>query len=192
MTNHPPATDAARQSNATLRWAMFAVPIAALAIFVGINVASEAADSSDLAEHDAPGFELPTLTGETVALDDVLSGGDALLFFSMGVGCDGCFAQIPEVEDELTARGIDLIPIKVNAPEDLAREAARFGIDRPILVDADRRVSDAYGMLGQFGHGDLPSHSFAHVSSDGTIEHTLHYAEMFVPLDQLLTDLELS
>jgi hypothetical protein len=56
-------------------------------------------------------------------------------------------------------------------------------------VDTDRRVSAAYGMLGQYGHGDAPSHSFALVRASGEISWVRHYAEMFVPADQLLADL---
>jgi hypothetical protein len=41
------------------------------------------------------------------------------------------------------------------------------------------------------GHGDRPSHSFVRVDADGIATDVRHYAEMFVPLDQLLTDLDL-
>ncbi len=127
-----------------------------------------------------------------MALRDVLAEADALVYFSMGLGCDGCFTQIPEVEDALRLRGIELVPIMVDPPEALAEEARRLGADRPILVDADRAVSEAYGMLGQYGHGNVPSHSFALVrADDGRIERTIHYPTMFVPLEQLIEDFEL-
>lgn len=94
----------------------------------------------------------------------------ALAYFSMGVGCDGCFAQIPEIDHALASRGIELLPVMVDPIDALAFEATRFGIERPILIDEDRSVSESYGMVGQFGHGDRPSHSFAFISSDGTTE----------------------
>jgi hypothetical protein len=53
-------------------------------------------------------------------------------------------------------------------------------------------VSQAYGMLGVYGHSDRPSHSFALVRADGTVASVKHYATMFVPLDQLLTDMGLA
>ncbi len=193
MTTRHPATDRRRRtSDASLGcWLLLAIPVVALAVAIAANVVAERGEPSTGDHSVATDFVLPTSTGDTIALDDVLVDGDALVYFSMGVGCDGCFAQIPEVDDALTDLGIQLVPIMVDPPDLLAQEAARFGIDRPILVDDDRSVSDAYGMLGQFGHGDRPSHSFAHVATDGTIEHTLHYATMFVPLEQLLADLEL-
>lgn len=193
MSTRRTATDPRRRTgDASLgRWLLLAIPVVALAVAIAANVASESGQRATGDRSVATDFVLSATTGDTVALDDVLADGDALVYFSMGVGCDGCFAQIPEVDDALTDRGIQLVPIMVDPPDLLAQEAARFGIDRPILVDHDRSVSDAYGMLGQFGHGDRPSHSFAHVAIDGTIEHTLHYATMFVPLEQLLADLEL-
>ena len=77
----------------------------------------------------------------------------------------------------------------VDAPNRVAAEAARFDITTPILIDGSREVSEAYGMLGIYGHSDRPSHSFALVRSDGTVDWIKHYATMFVPLDQLLSDM---
>jgi len=137
----------------------------------------------------APDFTLPTTTGTTVSLNDVLANGEALLYFSMGVGCDGCFAQIPEIEDKLASMGITLVPIMIQPPSQIAETAARFGITGPILSDQDRRVSKAYNMLGIYGHKDRPSHSFALVGQDGKIKWVKHYATMFVPVDEFVANL---
>ena len=191
---HRTATPAGRRSDGQgnlLRWLLLAVPVVALAAAIATSVVLDREEQFVDGARAAPDFALPTTAGGTLSLDEVLADGDALLYFSMGVGCDGCFLQIPEIEDALAQRGIELVPIKVDPAEALVREAARFGIDRPMLVDEDRTVSQAYGMLGQFGHGDVPSHSFAHVSTEGTIEAVRHYPVMFVPLEQLLADLEL-
>ena len=103
--------------------------------------------------------------------------------------CDGCFAQIPEIADELAADGITFVPIMVDAADRVAAEAARFGITTPILIDANRQTSSAYGMMGVYGHADRPSHSFALVGPDGTIKWVHHYATMFVPADQFMNEL---
>ena len=194
MTTRHPATDHRRPASeaALRRWLLLAVPVVAIAVAVAATVVAERTDQPTAGGTPAPPFTLPATTGETIALDDVLAEGDALVYFSMGVGCDGCFVQIPEVHHALAERGIELVSIMVGPPDALVDEAARFGIDEPILVDADRSVSAAYGMLGQFGHGNVPSHSFAYVSSDGTLEAVLHYPVMFVPLEQLLADLDLA
>jgi hypothetical protein len=72
----------------------------------------------------------------------------------------------------------------------VASEAARFGIDRAILIDPEAQVSTAYGMVGIYGHGDRPSHSFALVRQSGEIAWVRHYAEMFVPAGPLLDELD--
>jgi peroxiredoxin len=86
-----------------------------------------------------------------LSLDEILTQGDALLYFSMGVGCDGCFAQIPEALTGLQERGLQLVPIMVDPADRVAQEAARIGVATPILIDESREVSHAYGMLG-VGH----------------------------------------
>jgi peroxiredoxin len=164
------------------------VPLVVLLVVVIVGaVAGE--PGSAIESERAPGFTLPTSAGGTVSLDQILARGDALLYFSMGVGCDGCFNQIPEALDGLEARGLQLVPVMVDRADWVAREAVRFGITTPILIDESRQVSEAYGMLGVYGHSDRPSHSFALVRADGTVAWVKHYATMFVTVDQLLADM---
>lgn len=169
-------------------WIGFAVPLAAILVMV-IVAAVAGEPGSDIVAAQAPGFNLPTSEGGSVSLQEILADGDALLYFSMGVGCDGCFAQIPEVAEGLQERGLALVPVMVDRPELVAQEAIRFGITSPILIDESTEVSAAYGMLGVYGHPDRPSHSFALVRADGTVAWVKHYATMFVPLDQLMADM---
>jgi peroxiredoxin len=173
-------------------WAAFLAPVVAVGLlFAAASLAPSDEDSGEDpgAGGVAPDFTLADTIGGTVQLSDVIAERDALLYFSMGVGCDGCFLQIPEIAAELDARGIALVPIMVDRPDWLAAEAARLGVDMPIVVDTDRSVSAAYGMLGQYGHGDVPSHSFALVRQDGEVAWVRHYAEMFVPADRFFADL---
>ena len=169
------------------RWVGFAVAPLALAVLVAVSVLSEIDDAG--IDRAVP-FELSTADGQTVSLDETLARGDALLYFSMGVGCDGCFAQIPELEAAVAERGMSLVPIMVDPAPLVAAEAARFGIEGPILIDPGAGVSAAYGMVGIYGHGDRPSHSFALVRQSGEIAWVRHYAEMFVPADSLLDELD--
>ena len=179
---HPPA-----RKTSMWRWAGFiAIPLA-LAILVAVSIVSETPDTG---LEEAIQFELPTTDGQTVALDESLAEGDTLLYFSMGVGCDGCFAQIPEIETALAERGLNLLPIMVDPAPVVAAEAARFGIETPILIDTGAQVSRDYGMVGVYGHADRPSHSFALVRQNGTIEWVRHFAEMFVPSDALFSELD--
>ena len=173
-----------------LAWLGLLIPAALIAVVIVAGGSSDPTGPGGVGD-PAPDFVLPTTIGTQVSLDSVLADGDALLYFSMGVGCDGCFAQIPEIEDALTDQGITLVSFMVQSPDQVAAEAARFGIDGPILIDGDRSVSTAYEMIGVYGHNDRPSHSFALVSQDRTIKWVKHYATMFVPVGDFLEDLAL-
>lgn len=169
------------------RWAgLIGAPLS-LAILVAISALSETEPTQP---GEAVPFQLVATNGDLYSLEGTLAEGDALLYFSMGVGCDGCFVQIPELEAAMADRSINLLPIMVDPAPMVAAEASRFGIDRPILIDTGARVSAAYGMLGIYGHGDRPSHSFALVRQDGEIAWVRHYAEMFVPADALVSELD--
>ena len=175
------------KSRSPWRWVGFAVAPLALAVLVAVSVLSE---TDDPEIDQATPFELEATDGQSISLDETLAQGDALLYFSMGVGCDGCFAQIPELEAAVAERGMSLVPIMVDPAPLVAAEAARFGIEGPILIDTDTQVSQAYGMVGIYGHGDRPSHSFALVRQSGEIAWVRHYAEMFVPAPALLDELD--
>ena len=190
---HPPTAATPRSGRGWLAWAGLLLPLAAIAVFVAVETLRPAAEEATIGAA-ATEFELADTAGGTQSLERALAEGEqgALLYFSMGVGCGGCFAQIPEIEPALTARGIRLVSVVVDDPEIARIEAERYGATTPLALDPDRSVSEAYGMLGVYGHGDRPSHSFVSIDADGTITDVQHYAEMFVPLDQLLADLDLA
>jgi peroxiredoxin len=168
-------------------WFALATPLVALGLLLVAGTLLQPGPDETVGR-PAPAFSLPDTAGRTVSLADLATDGDVLLYFSMGVGCDGCFAQIPEIEGELEARGVTLAPIMVDRPDWLEREAHRLDVHTPILVDEGAVVSAAYGMLGQYGHGDRPSHSFALIR-DGEVVWTRHYAEMFVPAQAFFGEL---
>jgi len=169
------------------RWIGLFAPLVLLAALVAYTAITEAPSSGP---EVAMPFELVATDGRLVSLDDSLARGDTLLYFSMGVGCDGCFLQIPEIESVLAERGVVLLPIMVDPAAMVAAEAARYGIGTPILIDADRTVAEAYGMLGVYGHSDRPSHSFALIRQDGSVGWVRHYAEMFVPATDFLAEFD--
>ena len=169
-------------------WLAIGLPVVALLGVMALGGGDDTSGESAIGT-PAPDFALPATDGSSQTLDAVLANGDALLYFSMGPGCDGCFHQIPEIEEALAEQGITLVPVMVDPAAQVAAETQRFGITTPILIDSDRSVSEAYGMIGVYGHQGRPSHSFALVNQDREITWVKHYAEMFVPLGSLLTDI---
>lgn len=187
LTKRPSRSDPRKRRTSALRWFGFLLIPTLLVLLV---VFSANTRGEQAAPDRATPFELVATNGRMISLDETLAAGDALLYFSMGAGCDGCFAQIPELEQALSERGITLVPIMVDPPLVIGAEAARFGIEMPILIDADTSVSRAYGMIGVYGHADRPSHSFALVRQTGEIAWVRHYAEMFVPAESLFDELD--
>jgi peroxiredoxin len=139
----------------------------------------------------APTFTLPSTGEGSVSLAD-FRGKDVLLYFSEGVGCDMCFYQMRELEQnatQLSASGLTVLPIVVNPADQVRAELDRFALTTPFLIDADKSVSEAYGVLGTGMHENLPGHSFILVDGSGAIAWRGDYPSMFVKTDQLLADI---
>lgn len=135
-------------------------------------------------------FELVVSGGQTTSLDKTLAEGDEPPYFSTGVGCDGCFAQVSQLEATMAERGITPLPLMVNPACAVAYETARFGIEQPFLIDPDARVSAVSGPVNTYGQRDRPSHSFALVRQNGEIAWVRHYADVFVPAASLLAEVD--
>jgi len=170
-------------------WAAVVVPLVGLLIVAVLGAFDDAGDRQVGVESVAPAFDLATTHDTRVSLEGVLDNGPALLYFAMGVGCDICFYQIPEIDQALADRGITLVPIMVESQQRVAAEAQRLGVTTPILIDLDRSVSESYDMIGIYGHQNTPTHSFALVDQDGQITWRQDYPDVFVPLENLLADL---
>jgi peroxiredoxin len=116
-----------------------------------------------------------------------------LLYFNEGVGCDACFYQMVELEqsaDRLAAAGVEVVPIVANPAEAVLPELQRFGLVTPYLIDEGTSVSQAYGMLGQGMHANLPGHGFVLVDREGALRWKMEYPSMFVSADDLLAAVE--
>ena len=140
----------------------------------------------------APAFSLASTGGGTVTLAS-LAGRNTLLYFSEGVGCDPCFTQMVELQQQqaqLNQLGITLVPIMTNPAGAVTQEMQRFRLSYPVLIDASKSVSSAYGTLGTGHHADLPGHSFILIDKTGAIRWRGDYSSMYVSTSELLTKLQ--
>ena len=140
----------------------------------------------------APAFSLPSTDGRTVTLAS-LAGRNTLLYFNEGVGCDPCFTQMVELQQQqaqLDRLGITLIPVMTNSAAMVAQEMQRFRLGYPALIDASKSVSGAYGTLGTGHHADQPGHSFILIDKAGAIRWRGDYPGMYVSAGELLTKLQ--
>ncbi|MEX0985275.1 MAG: redoxin domain-containing protein [Actinomycetota bacterium] len=168
-------------------WLIVGSIVAGLAI-TAISVAVATQESDGLAAGTAPSFTLPTSDGGSVSLE-AMRGHPVLLYFSEGVGCDSCFAQMAEIEtssSEFSELGVHVVPIMVNAVSDVVPAAAGFGLKTPIALDTTKSVSGEYGVLGTGMHAGLPGHSFILIDQTGTITWEQNYPSMYVSSVELL------
>ncbi len=147
----------------------------------------------------APDFTLASTTGEQISLADY-RGQTVLLYFQEGLMCQPCWDQMRDLEQvpaDIEAAGIDQMLAITTDPIDLVTRKVRDdGLSTPTLSDPDLAVSrtyetNMYGMMGESRNG----HSFILVGPDGTIVWRADYGgapdhTMYVPVDQLLADLQ--
>jgi peroxiredoxin len=71
--------------------------LAAIAVVTWMLLAARSPRFGEASGAEAPAFTLPSTAGGSVSLAD-FRGEDVLLYFSEGVGCDTCFYQMSDLE----------------------------------------------------------------------------------------------
>jgi len=147
----------------------------------------------------APAFNLPSTKGGSVKLSDY-RGKTVLLFFHEGIGCQPCWDQIRDLENDQTklkSAGIDQLLTITSGPIGLiAQKMADDRLSAIALSDINLAISknyhaNQYGMMGDSRDG----HSFILVGPNGKIEWRADYGgppkyTMYVPIDQMLKDMK--
>lgn len=178
-----------RRRDSRQRWLIGAAATLSLiggAIILGMKTQG----GEDLRTGAAPAFTLPTSDGGSVSLE-AMRGRPVLLYFSEGVGCDSCFAQLADIEASSSTfdrLGVKVVPIMVNPASDVVPAAASFGIRTPIALDTTKAISSEYGVLGTGMHAGLPGHSFVLVDATGTIAWAQNFPSMYVSSGELARD----
>ncbi len=176
-----------------------ALGIAALAVtFVLLGRGQQAsAPTVSQLNKPAPAFdERNAITGEPVS-SELLRGKNVLLFFSEGVMCQACFQQIQALEArdaDLKRRGLVLVNITNDKPEDAQKAASTYRLSTPLIADDDRDMSGAYDVLGQGMHPNTAGHTFILVDRQGVIRWRRDYwlgsdPTMYVKPDKLFADI---
>lgn len=102
----------------------------------------------------APGFALPDQDGVVRTLDELRGDGRLVLFFYPRDFSPVCTAQacrFRDAHDRLLAEGTRVAGVSTGSVATHKRFDGRLGLGFPLLSDADRAVSRAYGALGPFG-----------------------------------------
>lgn len=103
----------------------------------------------------APGFDLPTLGGERLSLDDLRGRVVLIDFFSLHcVGCVGATPRHNRLSARFDAAGLAVVGVNLDPREEraeVARYVAERPVEYPVALDPDGAVADAYGV------GSLPA-----------------------------------
>jgi thioredoxin-dependent peroxiredoxin len=97
----------------------------------------------------APDFELPDQTGTPRKLSDFLAAGPVVLFFypaAMTPGCTKESCHFRDLEAEFGAVHAQRLGISADPVDKQHQFADKYGLDFPLLSDADRTVAKAFGV----------------------------------------------
>jgi peroxiredoxin len=124
----------------------------------------------------APAFSLPSATGGSVDLSELLSRGSVALAFVRSTDwCPYCRRQLQDLEKnlaQLKTAGVQLVAISYDAPVTNAGAAKKLGLTFPLLSDAGSKVIDAYGIRNREARGrseGIPHPVLFLVDSQGVI-----------------------
>ncbi len=99
----------------------------------------------------APTFTLPDQDGNLVSLDD-FKGSKVLVYFYPADDTPGCTKEACQFNDNLTGFQAAGVPVLGVSPDNAAshqRFRGKYGLQFPLLTDADHAVMDAWGAWGE-------------------------------------------
>lgn len=122
----------------------------------------------------APEFNLPSTTGETVALSQYKGNKNVLIYFHEGLTCDPCIRQMPELEktlDEFEKMNVAILHVTFDPVDKLKEAQSRYNIKSPILSYDSAKTEVDYDLTRfSMGMGRRAGHTFILVGPDGTIK----------------------
>ncbi|PWI13166.1 alkyl hydroperoxide reductase [Streptomyces sp. Act143] len=107
------------------------------------------ADRALTAGDRAPRFSLPSATGRTVALDDLLAAGPVVLTFYRGAWCPYCniaLRSLQQHHDAITARGARLVALSPQIPDESLSLTEKHALAFDVLSDLGSDTAQRYGL----------------------------------------------
>ncbi len=99
----------------------------------------------------APPFTLPDQDGTPVSLGD-FAGSTVVVYFYPADDTPGCTKEACQFNDNLQAfsrSGVTVVGISPDGAEKHRRFRDKYGLQFPLLTDADRSIMTAYGAYGE-------------------------------------------
>ncbi|WP_026411366.1 peroxiredoxin-like family protein [Actinomadura oligospora] len=118
--------------------------------------ASGQADKALTVGDTAPGFSLPSASGQTVALDDLLAVGPVVLTFYRGAWCPYCnlaLRALQQHHDQITERGARLVAVSPQIPDESLTLTEKHALAFDVLSDVGSETAAAYGLAFEVTEG---------------------------------------
>ncbi|MEU2287052.1 peroxiredoxin-like family protein [Streptomyces sp. NPDC013178] len=112
-------------------------------------VESGQADEALTVGGKAPSFTLPSATGRTVALDELLADGPVVLTFYRGAWCPYCniaLRSLQQHHDAITARGARLVAVSPQAPDESLSHTEKNELAFDVLSDIGCETTKRFGL----------------------------------------------
>lgn len=97
----------------------------------------------------APRFTLPTTTGRSLALDDLLAEGPVVLTFYRGAWCPYCniaLRALQQHHDAITALGARLVAVSPQIPDESLTLTEKHSLAFDVLSDLGSDTAKQYGL----------------------------------------------
>ncbi|KOX00443.1 MULTISPECIES: peroxiredoxin-like family protein [unclassified Streptomyces] len=97
----------------------------------------------------APRFSLPSATGQTLALDDLLVDGPVVLTFYRGAWCPYCniaLRSLQQHHEAITARGAHLVAVSPQIPDESLTLTEKHDLAFDVLSDIGSDTAKQYGL----------------------------------------------
>ena len=106
-------------------------------------------DEAPVVGAQAPGFNLPTVDGDTVSLENLRGQSVVLTFWT--TGCGWCLYQMPFFQVAYEEKGQDVEIIAIDIAESSSKVqqfVAYYGYSFTFALDLDRSVTNQYSLRG--------------------------------------------
>ncbi|MFI5550441.1 peroxiredoxin-like family protein [Streptomyces sp. NPDC051738] len=97
----------------------------------------------------APRFSLPSATGQTLSLDDLLVDGPVVLTFYRGAWCPYCniaLRSLQQHHEAITARGARLVAVSPQIPDESLSLTEKHDLAFDVLSDVGSDTAKQYGL----------------------------------------------